>query len=155
MATYDESGRFCCFTGNARGDVIDLAKQYYKLPVRDAARRLCQDFGRAYEDRVHNAVMPEQPPKEAELLISFLDDWRRTKEELCYNEWQAAERNREQTLPDDWLWQLYHQKAAHYREQYHIYKQMTRSDVLNDLRKELVDLDVIKERKIPIVGFVT
>lgn len=154
MATYDD-GRFYCFTCGAKGDSIDLASRLMGISARDAAAEICHLFGLSYENAVRTALWPTEPPKEVELLVAFLDDWRRAKETMCKREWQAAEEVRNKTQQDDWLWQMYHQKAAHYRTQYERYRCMSRMDVLADLREELVALDIIKERKVPIVGFVS
>ena len=155
MATYAAGRGYHCFACGAHGDVIDLAAKLMSLPIRDAAVKLCEMFQLDFDQSVREFHYPTEAPKEILVLQAFLKEWRQVKEDLAYNEWQHAEKDRECVDPDSWMWQLYHAKADHYRQQYHIYKAMTVNDVLDDLRKELVALDVIKERRIPVVGFVT
>lgn len=42
--------RFYCFGCCASGDVIDFIEMYFDLPVKDAARKLADDFGLLTED---------------------------------------------------------------------------------------------------------
>lgn len=42
--------RYYCFGCGASGDVIDFTKQYFNLSVKDAARKLADDFGLVIEE---------------------------------------------------------------------------------------------------------
>ena len=45
--------RYFCFGCGEKGDAVDFVSKYFGLSVRDAAIKICEDFGLTY-DKVKN-----------------------------------------------------------------------------------------------------
>ena len=48
--SFDDNGRFYCFGCNEGGTSIDMTMKLLDLPAREAAMRICTDFGVEYEN---------------------------------------------------------------------------------------------------------
>ena len=83
--------RFHCFGCGADGDVIDLVSGYLGLSAKDAATKICQDFGLAHDTedlpkriRAKPKKTPEQIFREAEKhttlvltdYLKLLEEWK-------------------------------------------------------------------------------
>ena len=79
--------RFHCFGCGEDGDVIQFAARYFDLSRYDAAKKLAEDFGVAYEkwkperDEKGKMVQPKPRPKSPEQIYRekehhFLKDWK-------------------------------------------------------------------------------
>lgn len=155
MATYGSEKGFYCFSCGKHGDAVDLYAHVKSVYPVEAARAICAIYDFDYVDTVRRPRSdPTAAPIEAGMLIALLDEWRETKQKLAEAEARHAVEDRDALTPDTWMWQLYMQKASHYREQAAAYAAMTRREVLEDIRKELVALDIAKERRVPFIGFV-
>lgn len=56
--------RFHCFGCGADGDVIDFTARLYNLTPKEAAEKLAQDFGLAYDSQARpGGTMPGRNPK--------------------------------------------------------------------------------------------
>jgi len=73
MCLYPD-GHFYCFTCHAHGDAANLYMQALGLGAREAAERVCRDFGLAWEDaprggsrrpRTGQAIRPRATPQQA------------------------------------------------------------------------------------------
>lgn len=58
MCLYPDGGGFYCFSCHAHGDAASLYAQALGLRALDAARRVCEDFGLAYDDGRGGAGRP-------------------------------------------------------------------------------------------------
>lgn len=75
--------RYFCFGCGAKGDAIDFVANYYRLGLKDAAVKICEDFGLAYDTGQKKTYRsppgkPIKPQKSDEQILKELSAY-------CYN----------------------------------------------------------------------
>lgn len=91
MCLYPDTGGFYCFGCNEHGDVIRLYQQVLGIDALEAAKRICTDFGLAYDQRSRSKKqkpLPYKPPAStAQTLAKKLTEWREEQvQRLLYTE---------------------------------------------------------------------
>ena len=72
--SFDEKGRFYCFGCDTGGTSIDMAMKLLGLDSKEAALRVCTDFGRAYEDtKPTRKERPKVTPAQARQALDRFD----------------------------------------------------------------------------------
>ena len=81
LCLYPGDGGFYCFGCHAHGDAVALYAQALSLSPLEAAKRVCADFGFAYDQRGNRgSCLPGKAPAlNVRTLAAKLDDWREEK----------------------------------------------------------------------------
>jgi hypothetical protein len=61
--------RFHCFGCGADGDAIDFVSKYFGLTLKDAAMKLCNDFGLSYNTGPYRPPARDKPKKSPEQIF--------------------------------------------------------------------------------------
>ena len=95
MCLYPDDGGFYCFGCNEHGDAIRLYQQALNVDALEAAKRICADFGFAYDQRKRSKnqqPLPYKPPAvTAQALAKKLTDWREEQVHQLLQTDRAAE----------------------------------------------------------------
>ena len=83
MCLYPGDGGFYCFGCHEHGDAIRLYQQALNCTPLEAARRICEDFGLPYEDRLRKRAPPLPQP------VRRVDAWALAKKLVALREQRA------------------------------------------------------------------
>ena len=70
--------RYFCFACNEKGDAIDYVSKMFGIPVKDAAIKICEDFGLAYDTQRRGSppkVVDPKPQKSEEQLFDEFEKY--------------------------------------------------------------------------------
>ena len=98
LCLYPGDGGFYCFGCHAHGDAVALYAQALSLSPLEAAKRVCADFGFAYDQRGNRgSCLPGKAPAlNVRTLAAKLDDWREEKVRALLEIQRVAEVRMEQ-----------------------------------------------------------
>ena len=98
LCLYPGNGGFYCFGCHAHGDAVALYAQALSLSPLEAAKRVCADFGFAYDQRGNRgSCLPGKAPAlNVRTLAAKLDDWREEKVRALLEIQRVAEVRMEQ-----------------------------------------------------------
>ena len=67
--------KYFCFACNEKGDAIDYVSKMFGMPVKDAAIKICEDFGLAYDTQRRGSPPKVVEPKPQKLQEQLFDEF--------------------------------------------------------------------------------
>lgn len=67
--------KYFCFACNEKGDAIDYVSKMFGMPVKDAAIKICEDFGLAYDTQRRGSPPKVVDPKPQKLQEQLFDEF--------------------------------------------------------------------------------
>lgn len=135
MACFDRDNRYHCFSCGARGDAADLYAKVLGLPLKEAARKVCEDFGYTTDGFDLNSRMPLCKPKPREWLINravrgVREEWHKGAIAMTEAQLEGCVGLLEKIAdPDHWLWGCTAQRSSRLQDNINHLKAMEEDDV--------------------------